>query len=73
MSFKQKCLQLNDKIWLSDKWDIITKTNAITIIGQSPDYWDKDFEEFLQTYNEFKRKKYEKLTSQNQQKGKING
>ena len=33
MNFKQKCLQLHDKIWLSDKWDIITKTNALTIIG----------------------------------------
>ena len=41
------------------------KNESTTIFGQSPDYWDKDFEEFLQTYNEFKRKKYEKLTSQN--------
>ena len=33
MNFKQKCLQLSDKIWLSDKWDILFRTNALTILG----------------------------------------
>ena len=30
-TLKQKLSQLNDKIWLSDKWDIVFGTNMITI------------------------------------------
>lgn len=40
------------------------ENESTTIFGQSPDYWDKDFEEFLQTFHEFKQKKYERLKSQ---------
>lgn len=35
-----------------------------TIFGQIPDYWDKDFEEFLKTFHEFKQKKSDELRKQ---------
>lgn len=33
-----------------------------TFFQQVPDYWSKDFEDFLKTYPDFLRKKYEEMT-----------
>jgi hypothetical protein len=40
-----------------------------TIFAQSPDYWDKDFEEFLKTFHDFKQKKYEASQKNQEVKG----